>query len=104
MVFLSRIYTKTGDQGETHLGDGTRVRKDHPRVAAYGQVDSLGAVLGLLVAQAPNGPEADLLRSIQNDLYDVGADLCVPTPDDEQPGQRLRVRAEQAARLEGEID
>lgn len=104
MVFLSRIYTKTGDQGETHLGDGTRVRKDHPRVTAYGLVDSLGAVLGLLVAQAPNGPEADLLRSIQNDLYDVGADLCVPMPDDEQPGQRLRVRAEQATRLEGEID
>jgi cob(I)alamin adenosyltransferase len=104
MVFLSRIYTKSGDQGETHLGDGSRVRKDHPRVIAYGEVDSLSAVLGLLIAQDPNGAEMPLLRSIQNDLYDVGADLCVPQPADEQPGQRLRVRAEQATRLEKEID
>src|SRR6516162_2131595 len=104
MVYLSRIYTKTGDQGETALGDGGRVPKDHPRVAAYGSVDELNAVLGLLLAHCPDVPEADLLRGIQNDLFDVGADLCLPQPADEVPGQKLRVRPEQAARLESAID
>jgi cob(I)alamin adenosyltransferase len=104
MVFLSRIYTKSGDAGETGLGDGGRVPKDHPRVVAYGGVDELNAVLGLLLAQCPDLPEAELLRGIQNDLFDVGADLCVPQPGDEAPGQRLRVRPEQAARLESAID
>ena len=83
MVFLSRIYTKTGDKGETGLGDGSRVPKDHPRVTAYGGVDELNAVLGLLPAPSSRRAEADLLRSIQNDLFDVGADLCVPQPADE---------------------
>jgi cob(I)alamin adenosyltransferase len=104
MVYLSRIYTKTGDAGDTGLGDGTRVPKDHPRVAAYGAVDELNAVLGLLVAAEPDGSETALLRSIQNDLFDVGADLCVPQPADEPPGQRLRLRPEQAGRLEAAID
>src|SRR6516165_3448557 len=99
MVYLSRIYTKTGDRGETALGDGTRVAKDHPRVAAYGTVDELNAVLGLLLASGPPA-EAELLRGIQNDLFDVGADLCVPAPPAETPGTRLRVRPESAARLE----
>jgi cob(I)alamin adenosyltransferase len=102
MVYLSRIYTKTGDQGETGLGDGTRVPKDHPRVAAYGSVDELNAILGLLLTLQP--AESELLRSIQNDLFDVGADLCVPQPADEPSGGRLRVRPEQAARLEQAID
>ncbi len=102
MVYLSRIYTRTGDQGETSLGDGGRVPKDHPRVAAYGSVDELNAVLGLLLTQEPG--EAELLRSVQNDLFDVGADLCVPQPADEAAGARLRVRPEQAARLEAAID
>src|SRR5712691_6494283 len=104
MVYLSRIYTKSGDAGETGLGDGSRVAKDHPRVAAYGSVDELNAVLGLLVALQPEVAEADLVRGIQNDLFDVGADLCVPQPTDEAAGQRLRVRAEQTARLEAAID
>src|SRR5437660_572396 len=104
MVYLSRIYTKTGDQGDTALGDGSRVPKDHPRVAAYGSVDELSAVLGLLLAQQPDAAAAPLLRDIQNDLYDVGADLCVPQPADEPPGQRDRVRPEQAQRLEAAID
>jgi len=102
MVFLSRIYTKSGDHGETGLGDDTRVPKDHPRVIAYGRVDELNAVLGLLLAHDP-GAETELLRSIQNDLFDVGADLCVPEGG-EAPGQRLRVTAEQATRLEAAID
>jgi cob(I)alamin adenosyltransferase len=104
MVYLSRIYTKTGDKGETALGDQTRVPKDHPRVAAYGVVDELNAVLGVLLAQHPAVPEADLLRSIQNDLFDVGADLCVPQPPDEKAGARLRVMPGQSARLEAAID
>jgi cob(I)alamin adenosyltransferase len=102
MVYLSRIYTRSGDQGETGLGDGTRVAKDHARVTAYGEVDELNAVLGLLRLEA--GEERELLRGIQNDLFDVGADLCVPPAADETPGAKLRVRAEQATRLEGEID
>ncbi|MFN8570405.1 MAG: cob(I)yrinic acid a,c-diamide adenosyltransferase, partial [Gemmatimonadaceae bacterium] len=106
MVFLSRIYTKTGDQGETSLGDGARVAKDDPRVTAYGGVDELNAVLGLLAAhdETRRPPWQTMLRRIQNDLFDIGADLCVPQADGEKPGERLRVRAEQAARLEGWID
>ncbi len=104
MVYLSRIYTKSGDQGDTGLGDGTRVPKDHPRVAAYGSVDELNAVLGLLVSHFPQATESELIRSIQNDLFDVGADLCLPQPVDEKPGAHLRVRAEQAERLESAID
>jgi cob(I)alamin adenosyltransferase len=103
MVFLSRIYTKSGDQGETSLGDGVRVPKNHPRVAAYGSVDEANAVLGLL-AQQPGLPEAELLRSIQNDLFDVGADLCVAISADEQAGARLRVTSAQSQRLEEAID
>jgi cob(I)alamin adenosyltransferase len=104
MVYLSRIYTKTGDRGDTALGDGSRVPKDHARVAAYGSVDELNAVLGLLRALRPEPAEAPLLCSIQNDLFDVGADLCVPPASGESPGSRLRVRPEQATRLEAAID
>jgi cob(I)alamin adenosyltransferase len=104
MVYLSRIYTKTGDSGDTSLGDGSRVPKNHPRVAAYGSVDELNAVLGLLLAAEPAAAETDLLRSIQNDLFDVGADLCRPQPAEEAPQQRLRVQLEQGQRLERAID
>lgn len=104
MVTLSRIYTKTGDQGQTSLGDQTRVPKDHLRVAAYGEVDELNAVLGLIVAHVPEFPELALIRSIQNDLFDVGADLCVPQAETEPPGSSLRVTESQVQRLEHEID
>ena len=104
MVTLSRIYTKTGDQGETGLGDGRRVPKDHVRVAAYGDVDELNSVLGLLLAAVPDYPEAGLVRSIQNDLFDVGGDLCVPQSLDEEAGAALRVTNGQVTRLEKEID
>src|SRR5262249_32263763 len=100
MVYLSRIYTRTGDQGDTGLGEGSRVPKDNSRVAAYGGVDELNAVLGLLIAQQPAAVEVPLLRPIQNDLFDVGADLCLPQAEQEQPGQRLRVQPTQVARLE----
>lgn len=104
MVYLSRIYTKTGDDGTTALGSGTRVPKDHPRVEAYGDVDELNAVLGLLLAYQPPGDEKSLLRLIQNDLFDVGADLCTPQAADEAPGTRLRVTPAQVSRLEEAID
>jgi len=78
MVLLSRIYTKTGDKGTTALGDGRRVPKDAPRIEAYGTVDELNAVLGLVLMIVADGEEAELLRTIQNDLFDLGADLCVP--------------------------
>src|SRR5262245_17087080 len=102
MVYLSRIYTKTGDAGQTGLGDGTRVDKHHPRICAYGEVDVLNSVLGLLLSVRPD--ESELLRTIQNDLFDLGADLCVPEPPDEKPGARLRITSEQSARLEKAID
>jgi len=99
MVFLSRIYTRAGDGGETGLGDGARVSKCSGRVTAYGEVDELNAVLGLTACNHPSAQ--DLLRSIQNDLFDVGADLCVPVATE---ASALRVRPEQTARLEREID
>jgi len=80
-VNLTRIYTKLGDDGETHLGDMSRVSKLHPRVEAYGTVDELNAVIGVALL-APGLPErfAQWLRRVQNDLLDVGADLSVPSP------------------------
>jgi len=108
MVYLSRIYTKTGDRGDTGLGDGSRVSKDDIRVSAYGEVDELNAVLGLLVTEASvrAGPaeNLELLRGIQNDLFDVGADLCRPQAAGENAGAHLRVTAGQAAKLEAAID
>src|SRR5476651_1392481 len=101
MIYISKIYTKSGDRGDTGLGNGARVSKDHPRVVAYGEVDELNAVLGLLHASCTEVPDAELLRRIQNDLFDVGADLCVPPSEGETC---LRVTAEQAERLEQAID
>jgi len=103
MVFLSRIYTRSGDGGETGLGTGARVPKDHPRVTAYGEVDELNAVLGL-ACTCSGMIEGELLRSIQNDLFDVGADLCVPATENEPAGQRLRITLAQVERLERAID
>jgi cob(I)alamin adenosyltransferase len=102
MVYLSRIYTRSGDTGETGLGDGNRVLKSSLRVAAYGDVDELNSTLGVAIAFSPS--EIDLLRSIQNDLFDLGADLCIPTKPDEQLGKALRVTPAQHERLEQEID
>ena len=106
MVFLNQIYTKSGDAGQTGLGDGSRVPKTHDRVVAYGTVDELNSVLGL-VRTADLSEEVDAwLFRIQNDLFDVGADLCVPeSVDGQQPEHPpLRVSAEQVAWLEGRID
>ncbi len=102
MVYLSKIYTKSGDQGETGLGNGTRVPKNNSRVCAYGTVDELNACLGLYFACASHGPEQELIRIIQNDLFDLGADLCVPPTDGET--NMLRVTEAQHLRLEHAID
>ncbi|HSQ57739.1 MAG TPA: cob(I)yrinic acid a,c-diamide adenosyltransferase [Gemmata sp.] len=104
MVFLSSIYTKSGDKGETGLGDGTRVTKDAARVEAFGMVDELNAAIGLVPANCPDCPESTLLRDIQNDLFDVGADLCIPPPPQEEAGKALRITAAQVERLEKAID
>ena len=105
MVRLDRIYTGGGDGGMTSLGDGTRVRKTHPRVVAYGTVDELNSILGVVTGQpGVSTRERALLRGIQNDLFDLGADLCVPRAKNEAPGARLRATAEQAAKLERAID
>lgn len=101
-VNLTRIYTRTGDGGETHLGDMSRVPKTHPRIEAYGDVDELNSHLGVVLASG-GVPEQYVawLERIQNDLFDVGADLAVP-PDapDTKAGARLRVQESQTAWLE----
>ncbi len=107
MVRLTRIYTRGGDKGRTSLGDGTRVAKHVLRVEALGTVDEANAVIGL--ARLHADAEADsMLARIQNDLFDLGADLCTPPAADEvaggAPGRALRMTPAQAARLEAEID
>ena len=107
MVRLDRIYTKTGDAGTTGLGDGTRVQKHHPRVAAYGTVDELSSVLGLALAHELAMPYRGYLLEIQNDLFDVGADLCVPGAtgtDGKGKKERLRLTPAYTKRLEEIID
>jgi cob(I)alamin adenosyltransferase len=104
MVRLTRIYTKTGDAGQTHLGDMSRVEKTDPRLVAYADVDETNSVVGVALAVGtPEPAVAELLRSIQNDLFDVGADLCTPvTADPEHPP--LRVTAAYTERLEAACD
>ncbi|MDF1798378.1 MAG: cob(I)yrinic acid a,c-diamide adenosyltransferase [Planctomycetota bacterium] len=108
MVRLNRIYTRTGDAGTTGLGDGKRVPKTDPRIEAYGTVDELSSVIGLALAlpdeQRHGGLFDELLGGIQNDLFDVGADLCVPPKENEEPGSCLRVTPVYTERLEGWID
>jgi cob(I)alamin adenosyltransferase len=101
-VNLTRIYTRLGDDGETHLGDMSRVPKTHPRIAAYGTVDELNAQIGLTLT-VPGLPAeyAEWLRRIQNDLFDVGADVAAP---DDPERERLRILPEQTAWLEARCD
>jgi cob(I)alamin adenosyltransferase len=102
MVTLNRIYTKTGDKGETGLGDGTRLPKDALRITAYGTVDETNAVLGLSRLHVTGEMDAMLAR-IQNDLFDLGADLCVPETS-KYAAKALRIVEAQVDRLEKEID
>jgi cob(I)alamin adenosyltransferase len=103
-VHLTRIYTRTGDDGTTALGDMSRVRKTDPRVAAYADCDETNASIGVALALGALPKHlATVLRSIQNDLFDVGADLCTPVrPDPQYPP--LRVTADYVTRLEGWCD
>lgn len=115
MVKLNKIYTRTGDDGTTGLGTGARVLKDDTRVEAYGTVDEANAALGLAIELAISVPTPPapgsvdsriliLLKDLQHDLFDVGADLCMPITNDEKPGAALRILPEQVDRLETHID
>ncbi len=113
MVKLNRIYTKTGDDGTTGLATGLRVPKNDPRVETYGTVDEANAALGLAITLAnADGPGSTelrkavvaVLRSVQHDLFDCGADLATPVESGETPGSRLRILAWQTERLERLID
>ena len=102
MVKLTRIYTRGGDWGETSLGDGGRVAKHDPRVAAYGAIDEANAAIGLARLHTEGELDA-MLGRVQNDLFDLGADLCTPERH-ERKHPPLRVAGEQVSRLEREID
>lgn len=102
MVKLTKIYTRGGDAGETSLGDGARVRKDALRVEAYGTVDEANATIGLARLHTEGAADAILAR-IQNDLFDLGADLCRPEGG-AATRSALRISADQVVRLEAEID
>ena len=110
MVKLNVIYTRTGDKGETGLGDGSRRSKSDARVAAMGDVDEVNCAIGLaLIAVSEASSAADLaiepmLQRIQNDLFDLGADLCLPRRADEAPGAALRLAPSQVKALEDAID
>ncbi len=106
MVKLNKIYTRTGDKGTTGLGTGERVAKYHGRIAAYGTVDEANAVIGLVRLHLADEDKLidEILARIQNDLFDLGADLCVPDRGEELPYEPLRVSDEQVERLEQEID
>ena len=101
MIKLNKIYTKTGDGGDTALGDGERVLKNSLRVSAYGNVDELNASIGIITLYA-NTELKRKLKNIQNDLFDIGADLCVPIS--EKNKDRLRLSTNQIETLELEID
>ncbi len=103
MVRLSKIYTKTGDGGTTMLGSGETVAKHDLRVEAYGTVDEANAFVGLAVAHLPRGLEEEVgetLRGLQHDLFDCGADLCVPREEGEEAGAKLRIERGQVEALE----
>ncbi|GAB4140125.1 MAG: cob(I)yrinic acid a,c-diamide adenosyltransferase [Planctomycetaceae bacterium] len=109
MVHLNRIYTKSGDAGQTSLGTGTRVPKTSARIAAYGAVDELNSLLGVAIANGLDNETSMRLRTIQNDLFDLGADLCVPETDQTEETSSttpppLRVTVEQVDTLESWID
>ena len=107
MVVLNRIYTRTGDKGETALGTGERLSKAHIRIAAYGTVDETNAALGIVRLHTTETHFAkldEMLGRIQNELFDLGADLCVPDRGQKLDYEPLRILASQSERLEAEID
>lgn len=104
MVKLNRIYTRTGDAGTTGLVDGSRLPKHAPRMQAVGDVDEANSAIGLAVIAIGDRPEAGWLTTIQNDLFDLGADLATPIPEGEDEPWALRIVSSQVDRLEQRID
>ncbi len=104
MVRLNRIYTRTGDDGTTGLVDGSRLPKDDPRMVAIGEVDELNSLIGLAVAAMAGRDEARLLQTVQNDLFDLGADLATPGADFMPSDMVLRIVPTQVTRLEVVMD
>lgn len=105
MVVLNKIYTRTGDAGTTALGTGERIAKHALRVETYGTTDETNAVIGLARLYTKDHPELDaMLARIQNDIFDLGADLCFPDKGEPLDYEPLRITDAQVTRLEGEID
>ncbi len=104
MVKLNTIYTRTGDAGQTGLVDGSRVSKADLRIAAIGDVDEANSAIGVAVAALTDGPEREMLARIQNEMFDLGADLATPGEDFTPGEMTLRITAAQVERLEQEID
>ena len=104
MVQLTRIYTRGGDKGKTSLGTGKRVAKHDQRVAAFGAVDEANAAIGLVRLHAPSADVDAMLSRIQNDMFDLGADLCTPDDGTKVEWEPLRIVASQVERLEHAID
>jgi cob(I)alamin adenosyltransferase len=104
MVKLNTIYTRTGDAGQTGLVDGSRVSKADLRIAAIGDVDEANSAIGVATAALADGPEREMLARIQNEMFDLGADLATPGEDFTPGEMTLRITAAQVERLEQEID
>ena len=104
MVRLDRIYTRSGDTGQTSLGDGSRIEKTSPRIAAMGAVDEVNSHLGMALSSFQPSTLSDLLTRIQQQLFDLGADLCTPVPQDRDSDKCPRIDASHVEWLEGEID
>lgn len=107
MVVLNRIYTKTGDDGTTALSTGQRLPKYHARIASYGTVDEANSILGLVRLHTSTDDLKlldDMLGRIQNDMFDLGADLCTPDTGEKMEWEPLRMKQAQVDRLEAEID
>ena len=104
MVRLNKIYTRTGDSGETGLADGSRIRKDHPLSIAIGDVDEANSAIGVAIENLGDDALSEQLRRIQNELFDLGADLATPGDDFSPSDTALRVVQPQVERLEREID
>ena len=104
MVRLNKIYTRTGDLGETGLADGSRIRKDHPLSAAIGDVDEANSAIGVALLHISDARASARLRTIQNELFDLGADLATPGEDFAPSDTVLRIVQSQIDRLEREID
>ncbi|HSX54898.1 MAG TPA: cob(I)yrinic acid a,c-diamide adenosyltransferase [Sphingomonas sp.] len=104
MVKLNKIYTRTGDDGTTGLVDGSRVAKNDPRMAAIGDVDEANSAIGVAIAAIGAGYPADLLETVQNDLFDLGADLATPGEDFTPSEMALRIVPAQVTRIETAID